>query len=159
MPNCSPSRFVSIWREGERAGPHRSIKRETTGWRDRRDAPADEGWTEISHSGFPLIAWITITHYRYWVRTKRNEKVSRRRCKQNREDVVAFKALPWTASWTTDAQKVDFSMSLSRVTDSNPKTLFSSSKGVYYGRRRRKSTYLNELNVRKPSVVSISQRS
>jgi hypothetical protein len=42
---------------------------------------------------------------------------------------------------------------------SNPDYLSSSETGVNSGTRSWKSTYLNELDVRKPLVVSISQRS
>jgi hypothetical protein len=45
------------------------------------------------------------------------------------------------------------------VTISNHDSLPSSEIGVNLGIRSWKSTYLNELNVRKPLVVSISQSS
>jgi hypothetical protein len=45
------------------------------------------------------------------------------------------------------------------VTISNPDSLSSSETEVNTGARSRKSTYLNELNVRKPLVESISQGS
>ncbi len=51
-----------------------------------------------------------------------------------------------------------YSVSVSCVTISNPDSLFSSETGVNSGRRRSKSTHLNELDVRKPLVVSMSQR-
>jgi hypothetical protein len=45
------------------------------------------------------------------------------------------------------------------MTISNPNLLSSSGAGVNSGIRSWKSTYQNELNVRKPLVVSISQSS
>jgi hypothetical protein len=45
------------------------------------------------------------------------------------------------------------------VTISNPDSFSSRETGVNPGIRSRKVTYLNELDVRKPLVVSISQRS
>jgi hypothetical protein len=45
------------------------------------------------------------------------------------------------------------------VTVSNPELLSSSETGVNPGVRSRKDTRLNELDVRKPLEVSISQRS
>jgi hypothetical protein len=45
------------------------------------------------------------------------------------------------------------------VTISNADSLSSSETGVNPGIKSGKSTYLNELDVRKPLVVSISQRS
>jgi hypothetical protein len=45
------------------------------------------------------------------------------------------------------------------VTISNHETLSSSETGVHPGIRTWKSTYLIELDVSKPLVVSISQRS
>ncbi len=45
------------------------------------------------------------------------------------------------------------------MTISNPDSLSSSETGVNSGIRSSKSTYLNELDVRKPLVESISQRS
>jgi hypothetical protein len=45
------------------------------------------------------------------------------------------------------------------VTIFKPESPFSSEAGVNPGIRSRKSTYLIQLDVRKPLVVSISQRS
>ncbi len=45
------------------------------------------------------------------------------------------------------------------MTISNPDSLSCSGTGVNPGIRSRKSTYLNELDVRKPLVVSNSRRS
>jgi hypothetical protein len=45
------------------------------------------------------------------------------------------------------------------VTIANTDSLSSRETGVNSGVRNRKSTYLNELNIRKPLVVCISQRS
>jgi hypothetical protein len=42
------------------------------------------------------------------------------------------------------------------MTISNPDLLFNSETGVNPGMRSQKSTYLKELNVRKPLVESIS---
>jgi hypothetical protein len=50
-----------------------------------------------------------------------------------------------------------FPVSASCVVISNPRSLASSETGVNPGRRSWKSTYLIELEVRKPWVVSISQ--
>jgi hypothetical protein len=44
------------------------------------------------------------------------------------------------------------------VTISNPDTLLSSETGVNSGIKAEKSTYLNELDDRKPLVVSVLQR-
>jgi hypothetical protein len=44
------------------------------------------------------------------------------------------------------------------VTISNPASLSSTETGVDFGRRSARSTYLNELDVRKPLVVYFSQR-
>jgi hypothetical protein len=52
-----------------------------------------------------------------------------------------------------------FPMSASCVTISNPDSLSGSATGVNPGKRSWRSTYLNELDVRKPMMVSISQRS
>ncbi len=52
-----------------------------------------------------------------------------------------------------------FPVSASCVTTSNPDLLSSSEKGVNPEIRIWKSTYLNELDARKPLVLSISQRS
>ncbi len=51
-----------------------------------------------------------------------------------------------------------FLVSASYVTISNPDSLSSSETGFNSGIRSWKSNYLNELDVRKPLVVSISQR-
>jgi hypothetical protein len=45
------------------------------------------------------------------------------------------------------------------LTISNPKPLSSSETRVNPGIKRHKSTYMNEQDVRKPLVASISQRS
>jgi hypothetical protein len=45
------------------------------------------------------------------------------------------------------------------VTISTPSLLFNRETGVKHDLNNWKSTYLNELNVRKPLEVSISQRS
>jgi hypothetical protein len=45
------------------------------------------------------------------------------------------------------------------VTNSNPNSLSSSETTVNLGIKAEKSLYLNELDVRKPLVVPISQRS
>jgi hypothetical protein len=48
---------------------------------------------------------------------------------------------------------------MNSVTVSSPDSLFSCEAGANPGIRRWKSTYLNELDVRKPLVVSVSERS
>ncbi len=52
-----------------------------------------------------------------------------------------------------------FPVSVSYLTISNPDLLSSIETGVNPGIRSWKSTYLNEIDVRKPLVVSISQKS